>query len=271
MKKKYDLPAMPFYVGDWLKCPEVRSLPPDARGLWFDLICFMWESTERGVMVKNNGTPYTDAEIIRMVGLDNQNSGFWLTSLLTNGVCGRRDDGAIYSRRMLKEEEIRVKRRECGSKGGNPSLLDKGGVNQQVNQNVEDEDEDENENETKDESIKLNKEDKKDVGWKPTESDFNALWEKYPKKLGRKDALRHFLASVHTKADLGLMWEAMETYQATDDYRRGFIKHGSSWFYNWRDYVGYVDPKQMLEKKEKRNTSENAVQIKEGKYDEQHK
>jgi len=45
--KKDDLPAMPFYVGDWLKCPEVRALPLDYRALWFDMLCFMWESTER--------------------------------------------------------------------------------------------------------------------------------------------------------------------------------------------------------------------------------
>jgi hypothetical protein len=136
--KKRDLPYMPFYVGDWLKCPEVRALPPDYRGLWFDLLCYMWESTERGVMVTPNGRPYTDSEIIRMVGLDNQNSGNWLTSLLTEGVCSRRDDGAIFSKRMVRDEKTRQIRRETGAKGGNPTLLDKGIDNSDVNQNTED-------------------------------------------------------------------------------------------------------------------------------------
>ncbi len=125
---------MPFYVGDWLKCPEVRALPPDYRGLWFDLLCYMWESTERGVMVTPNGRPYTDDEIIRMVGLDNQNSGIWLTTLLTGGVCYRRPDGAIFSKRMVKDEQIRHKRHETGSKGGNPALLVKGIDNSEDNQ-----------------------------------------------------------------------------------------------------------------------------------------
>ena len=127
--KKRDLPYMPFYVGDWLKCPEVRALPPDYRGLWFDLLCYMWESTERGVMVNPHGRPYTDSEIIRMVGLDNQNSGNWLTTLLTEGVCYRRDDGAVFSKRMVRDEQTRQIRRETGAKGGNPALLDKGIVN----------------------------------------------------------------------------------------------------------------------------------------------
>ena len=139
--KKDDLPAMPFYVGDWLKAPEVRSLPPDVRGLWFDLICYMWESTERGVMVKPNGKPYSNDEIIRMVGLDNQNSGNWLTIIINNSVCAVRQDGAIYSRRMVRDQKIRHLRQEIGKKGGNPMLLVNTTLNQKVNQNNENENE----------------------------------------------------------------------------------------------------------------------------------
>lgn len=128
---------MPFYVGDWLKCPEVRALTPDCRGLWFDLLCYMWESTERGVMVTPNGRPYTDNEIVRMVGLDNQNSGIWLTTLLSEGVCSRRPDGAVFSKRMVRDEEIRQIRRETGAKGGNPALLDKAILNSDLNQKPE--------------------------------------------------------------------------------------------------------------------------------------
>ena len=123
--KKTDLPAMPFYVGDWMKCPEVRALTPDLRGLWFDLICYMWQSPEKGVMVKPNGAPYTEAEIIRMVGLDCQNSDTWIQTLLRDGVCRQREDGAIYSRFMLRQEEMRKMREMAGKKGGNPNLIPK--------------------------------------------------------------------------------------------------------------------------------------------------
>ena len=53
MARKQETP-MPFYVGDWLRCPELRVLPPDVRGLWMDMLCYMWESVERGVMVMPN-------------------------------------------------------------------------------------------------------------------------------------------------------------------------------------------------------------------------
>ncbi|MEG2120480.1 MAG: hypothetical protein RRZ64_00300 [Rikenellaceae bacterium] len=119
MAKKQDLPAMPFYVGDWLKCPEVKVLPPDIRGLWFDMICYMWESVERGVMVKPNHHPYAKEEIIRMIGKDCSDSGAWIDTLIDNGVCSiRENDNAIFSRRMVKDEDIRRKRQQSGRKGG---------------------------------------------------------------------------------------------------------------------------------------------------------
>lgn len=109
---------MPFYTRDWLSCAEVKFLSPDVRGLWFDLICYMWECVERGVMVKPNHQPYTKEEITAMVGVDCSGSYDWLDVLIENGVCSIRDDGAIYSRRMVKDEEIREKRRIAGKKGG---------------------------------------------------------------------------------------------------------------------------------------------------------
>lgn len=151
---------MPWYTGDWLKSPEVRAMPPDYRGLWFDCLCYMWESTERGVLVKPNGKPYSKEDIVRMVGLDNQNSSNWLTYIIENEVCSIREiDKAIYSRHMVKDEEIRQIRKKVGKMGGNPNLV-KQNLNREVNQiinqgdnlNTEDEDEDEDENENRNEN-----------------------------------------------------------------------------------------------------------------------
>ena len=109
---------MPFDTSDWLRCPELKVLPPDIRGLWMDLLCYMWESVERGVMVKPTGDIYTQDEIVRMLGNDASGSDTWLDRLIIGGVCGVRSDGAIYSRRMVRSVEISQKRREAGIKGG---------------------------------------------------------------------------------------------------------------------------------------------------------
>lgn len=117
MAKKQEIP-MPFYTGDWLRCPELRVLPPDIRGLWMDMLCYMWESVERGVMVMPNGQPCTKDDVVRIIGTDSSGSTGWLDVLIENKVCEVREDGAIYSRRMVKDNLISEKRRLAGKKGG---------------------------------------------------------------------------------------------------------------------------------------------------------
>lgn len=119
MKRERKYPVMPFDTGDWLKCPELRAVPPDVRGLWMDMLCYMWESAEQGVMVAPNGRPYSQEEIVRIIGLDSHGSDGWLQVLIDSGVCGvRYSDGAIYSRRMVRDSDLREKRAAAGRKGG---------------------------------------------------------------------------------------------------------------------------------------------------------
>ena len=107
---------MPFFTGDWIRCPELRVLPPDVRGLWMDMLCYMWESVERGVMVMPNGQPCTKEDVVRIIGTDSSGSTDWLNVLIENKVCEVREDGAIYSRRMVKDNLISEKRRLAGKK-----------------------------------------------------------------------------------------------------------------------------------------------------------
>lgn len=84
MAKKTTNKPMPLDTGEWLS-PRMRVLPPDVRGLWVDLLCCMWESSERGVMVKSNQVAHTKQEIIRMIGVDATGSDAWLDLLVENG------------------------------------------------------------------------------------------------------------------------------------------------------------------------------------------
>lgn len=45
-------PAFQFYPGDWIQ--DTRILTPLTRGIWIDMLCFMWRSEDRG---KLEGTP----------------------------------------------------------------------------------------------------------------------------------------------------------------------------------------------------------------------
>lgn len=117
------MPALQFYPADWRKDLAVQALGYHDRGVWFEMLCLMHESSERGVMLLN-GSPIAEDVIARLLGLDNQTFNQTLGTLLTYGVAKRRqDDNAIFSKRMVDDEMLCKIRREAGKLGGNPALL----------------------------------------------------------------------------------------------------------------------------------------------------
>jgi hypothetical protein len=126
------LPAFQFYPADWRKDPGVQALSYHDRGVWFEILCLMHESEQRGKLLLN-GAPMPEDALARLLGLDKQNLTKTLTTLLSYGVVSRDDEtGAFVNRRMVRDEAIRKMRQEVGKRGGNPNL-----VNQKSNQNPE--------------------------------------------------------------------------------------------------------------------------------------
>jgi len=83
---------------------------------------------------------------------------------------------------------------------------------------------------------------------------FDEIWIKYPNKDGKKDALRHFEASVKTEQDWIDINIALQNYLMSERVLKGYIKNGSTWFNNWRDWVDYKEkPKIKLTDKEMRD------------------
>jgi DNA-binding Lrp family transcriptional regulator len=115
-------PAFQFYPGDWMKDPALRACSLPARGLWVDMICLMVESPKRGFLVLSNGASITNKQLARMTGCTEPACGTLVTELEGNGVFSRDEQGTIYSRRIVRDEEIRSKRAEGGKLGGNPAL-----------------------------------------------------------------------------------------------------------------------------------------------------
>ena len=72
--------------------------------------------------------------------------------------------------------------------------------------------------------------------------DFQAIWAKYPNRDGGKEAERHFKASVKTAKDYADIQIALENYMQSEKVSKGYIKNGSTWFNNWRDWIDYEEP-----------------------------
>lgn len=117
------MPSFQFYPADWRKDPAIQSLDYETRGVWFEMLCIMHESKERGVLLLNGYVMPEDA-LARLLGLDNQKLSECITKLLTYGVAKRRiSDGAIFNKRMVEDERLCEIRRNAGKMGGNPALL----------------------------------------------------------------------------------------------------------------------------------------------------
>lgn len=71
---------------------------------------------------------------------------------------------------------------------------------------------------------------------------FEHIWSRYPSKDGRKIAERSFKASVKTEQDWNDINQALDNYLKSERVIKGFIKNGSTWFNNWRDWVSYTGP-----------------------------
>jgi hypothetical protein len=117
------LPAFQFYPADWRKDPSVQSLSYHDRGVWFEILCLMHESEQRGKLLLG-GQPMPETALARLLGLDKQNLTNTLNTLLSYGVASMcSETGALMSRRMVRDEELRSIRQKSGKLGGNPNLV----------------------------------------------------------------------------------------------------------------------------------------------------
>jgi len=109
-------PSFQFYPGDWRRDPALSICSLAARGLWIDLMCLAHESAEYGVL-SINGNPMTDQQIARVVGESVATVAKLSHELESCGVFSRTEKGAIFSRRMVRDEQLRSIR-AAGGEGG---------------------------------------------------------------------------------------------------------------------------------------------------------
>lgn len=71
--------------------------------------------------------------------------------------------------------------------------------------------------------------------------DFESVWLKYPKRVGKKMAQVHFEASVKTQKDFEDLSLALSNYLSSKRVANGFVQNGSTFFNNWRDWIDYKE------------------------------
>ena len=127
-------PSFQFYPSDWLRDTALRTCSVGARGLWIDMICYMHQGSPYGYL-KVNQKVILPSNLATMCGATLDIVDGWLKELESAGVFSIDESGAIYSRRMIRDEEIRNSRASGGKLGGNPAFKVNHKVIDKVNQN----------------------------------------------------------------------------------------------------------------------------------------
>lgn len=232
------LPYMPFYIGDYRKDTGVKALDLEGKGLWTEMLWDMWESTERGKLLINGNVP-DEKVLANSYGISLKKFKKIKEKLIYLGVASVDEKtGCLYNRRMVRDEEIRVIRSNCGKKGGNPALKDEvlvdGLLNQKDNQNTDIDNDIETDNKVLTKTI--------EPSWKKEKQDaFEKRWYEYPgKKNDKAKANKSWNSSIKKKSDIEDYDIAAQIYIADVEYDRkhGFkdlrFKYGTTWFNNWR-------------------------------------
>lgn len=121
-------PFMKFYPQDWRADEKLRMCSLGARGLWLEMLALMHRSERYGLLLISGHVP-TDAQLAVQVGAPPNEVSALLEELDSAGVFSRAASGAIYSRRMKRDEKKAKIARKNGREGGNPTLKASGGKN----------------------------------------------------------------------------------------------------------------------------------------------
>lgn len=125
-----DRPSFQLYPGDWRRDVNVQTRSLAARGLWFEMLCLMHDGEPVGHLAIG-GKAISPKQLARLVGAPIREVKLLLQELTEADVYSVNDQGLIFSRRMVRDEQRRLQARENGRRGGNPQLIppDKDGVN----------------------------------------------------------------------------------------------------------------------------------------------
>lgn len=103
-------PAFQFYIKDWLSDTQLKMAEHSTKGIWIDMLCYMWEAPERGEL---QGTKKqlmqlvsaTESDFDQFVN-DAQQLCFCYVSVTDHGII------TVRNRRMYREEKDKKNNRE---------------------------------------------------------------------------------------------------------------------------------------------------------------
>jgi hypothetical protein len=123
-------PAIQFYVKDWLSDPQLKMASFSTKGIWIDMICYMWSAPKQGEL---SGT---ENELSKLLGASETEIKTFITDAQRLNFCDVRIcDGnvRVINRRMVRDwkDKESARLRMQRSRGSDDAL-------RECSQNVQD-------------------------------------------------------------------------------------------------------------------------------------
>lgn len=221
-------PAFLFYPGDWLG--GTLTFTRHEKGAYIDLL-----------MVQFNQFALTIDDIKQVLGDDYDK--MWDRKLKFKF---KEESTGLFFNVKLREETIKRKRwclsRENNKEGNNQYSKKRGHMTSHMSGHMSGHMENENyiyicKSSTHQNTTKTTESSDTTIPNKYILLNFEDIWSKYPKRIGKKEALRHFKASVKNEIDYDNINLALNNYIKSESVMKGFIQNGSTWFNNWKDWI----------------------------------
>lgn len=232
-------PWMKFYPTDWRAEPRLRMCSLAARGLWIDLISYMHEGNPYGYLTINGMAPGID-DIAALVSRPIKEVQKAFEELESRQVFSVDEDGVIYSRRMVRDQDKSVEGRKQAAKrwgGSDPN----GGPNRSGERSPIT-------LEARDQKLETRKKetDSRAVAnaTRPVRDEaFEEFWKAYPKRDGanpKAPAHKAFAAAVKSGADPQAIIAGARLCASRDAAKVGtpYIPQAVKWLRDrrWEDY-----------------------------------
>lgn len=224
-------PAFQFYVRDWLADPQLKMASFSTKGIWIDLLCYLWEAPERG-MLKGSVT-----QLERLIGANHDEFGLFLAEAKDLSFCdiSVTDNKivTICNRRMFRDEKDRKNNRMRQSKH----------------------------REKRKSNAKVTPPSSTASSTSPTkittlaQNEFDQFWLSYPKQRSKADALKAWKQVSKKRPTIEIILSKIEDLKNSHEWTKEngqFIPYPASWLRagGWDDVINQK-PKMTYAEREK--------------------
>ena len=174
-----DQPYFPLYVQDYLTDEKLNECSAATQGIYIKIMCLMHKSNQYGTILlkqkdKQNGSKIKNfaSKLVRHLPFTENEIESALTELVEEEVLHIEGD-KIYQKRMVKDNDLSLKRAKAGKKGGDKNKFAQAKLEANTQANSENEYEYVNESKDNNKGEKFKKK-------KPEEFDLLNIHEKIP-------------------------------------------------------------------------------------------